>query len=198
MIISLSGPSGIGKGFIKERLLQLYPEIQELAWYTTRKLRLNEQGGNRVQISLSEFNQSVKLGKLILVQDLFGHRYGLRKKDLKKSSDLKLIELHPVNLVKAIKINSDIFAIGLVTSDLSLLRKRLTFIRKTESEAEIEKRVAMAKSEIETILQHRLLYASVIEITEAEEHLVFDKVHAILQSQIKLKGGKNETRNTNW
>ena len=190
MIISFSGPSGIGKGFIRERLLQLYPDIQELVWYTTRTLRPNEQGSNRIQVSLSEFNQSVELGRLALVQDLFGHRYGLKKEDLVASSGIRLTELHPVNLVEALKINPAIFAIGLVTSDLSLLRKRLAVVRKTENEAEIEKRVTKAKSEIETILQYRSLYASVIEITEADEDLVFDKVHVMLQSQIKPKGGE--------
>ena len=191
MIISFSGPSGIGKGFIKERLLQLYPEIQELAWYTTRNLRPNEQDGNRVQVSLPDFNQLVELGKLVLVQkNLFGHCYGLRKEDLETSSDIKLTELHPANLVEALRINPAIFAIGFVTSDLSLLHKRLAVVRKTESEAEIEKRVTNAKSEIEAILQYRSLYASVIEITEADEDLVFDKVHVMLQSQIKPKGGE--------
>lgn len=198
MIISFSGPSGIGKGFIKEQLLQLYPHIQELVWYTTRPLRSNEQGGNRIHISLPEFNQLAGFGELVLVQDLFGHRYGLRKEDLVTGPGIKLTELHPANLVEALKINPTIFAIGFVTFDLSLLHKRLSIVRKTESEAEIEKRVTKAKSEIETILQHRSLYASVIEITEVEEDQVFSKVHSILQSQIKPKGGKNETRNTSW
>lgn len=191
MIISFSGPSGIGKGFIKELLLELYPEIQELTWYTTRNLRPNEQGGNRIQVSLPEFNQLVELGNLVLVQkNLFGHCYGLKKEDLETSSDIKLTELHPSNIVEALRINPAIFTIGFVTSDLSLLRKRLAVVRKTESEAEIEKRVTNAKSEIGTILQYRSLYASVIEITEADEDFVFDKVHAILQPQIKLKGEK--------
>lgn len=191
MIISFSGPSGIGKGFIKERLLQVYPEIQELVWYTTRNLRPSEQGGNRVQTSLPEFNQLVELGKLVLVQkNLFGHCYGLRKEDLETSSNIKLTELHPANLVEALRINPAIFTIGLVTSDLALLRKRLSLVRKTESDVEIEKRVTNAKSEIEAILEHRSLYASVIEITEANEDFVFDKVHLILQLQIKPKGGK--------
>ena len=112
MIISLSGPSGIGKGFIKERLLQLYPHIQELAWFTTRTLRSNEHGGNRIHVSLPEFNQLAGFGELVLVQDLFGHRYGLRKEDSLPSSDIKLTELHPDNLLKALRINHAIFAIG--------------------------------------------------------------------------------------
>ncbi len=190
MIISLSGPSGIGKGFVKERLLQIFPQIQELVWFTTRPLRSNEQqGGNRIHISLSEFNQMNEFGELVLVQDLFGHRYGLRKEDLLPSSDIKLTEVHPDNMLEAFRINPEIFAIGFVTHDLSLLYKRLSVLRKTESPAEIEKRVATAESEIETILQRRSLFTSVIEVTEAGESLVVEEVSAVLKSQLERKGG---------
>lgn len=189
MIISLSGPSGIGKGFIKERLLQLYPHIQELKWFTTRTLRPNEQGGNRIHVSLPEFNQLAESGELVLVQDLYGHRYGLRKKDVLPSSDTKLTELHPDNLLETIRINPEIFAIGLVTFDLSLLYKRLSVLRKTESSAEIEKRVTTAESEIKTILQRSSLFTSVIEVTEAGESRVLNAVLAVLASHLTNKGG---------
>lgn len=189
MIISLSGPSGIGKGFIKERLLQLYPHVHELGWFTTRPLRSNEQDGNRIHVSLPEFNQLAGFGELVLVQDLFGHRYGLRKEDLFPSSDIKLTELHPDNLLEALRINPAIFTIGFVTFDLSLLHKRLSVLRKTESSAEIEKRVATAESEIETILQRRSLFTSVIEVTEAGESLVLNQVLAVLTSHLTKKGG---------
>lgn len=190
MIISLSGPSGIGKGFIKECILQTYPHIQELVWFTTRPLRSNEQqGGNRINVSFPEFNQMAGFGELVLVQDLFGHRYGLRKEDLLPSSHTKLTELHPDNLLEALRINPAIFAIGLVTFDLSLLHKRLSAVRKTESPAEIEKRVATAKGEIETILQRRSLFTSVIEITEAGESSVLDEILAVLKPHLTKKGG---------
>jgi guanylate kinase len=188
MIISLSGPSGIGKGFVKERLLQLYPHIQELKWFTTRPLRPNEQDGNRIRVSLPQFSQLVEFDKLVLVQDLFGHRYGLRKEDLIPSSNIRLTELHPDNLLEALGINPMIFAIGFVTFDLSLLHKRLSVLRKTESPAEIEKRVAMAASEIETILRQRSLFASVIEVTEARETLLLDEVLTVLASGLTKKG----------
>lgn len=189
MIISLSGPSGIGKGFIKERLLQLYPHIQELAWFTTRLLRPNEQGGNRVHVSLPEFNQLAEFGELVLVQDLFGHRYGLRKEDLLPCSDIKLTEVHPDNMLEALRINPEIFAIGLVTFDLSLLHKRLSVVRNTESSAEIEKRVTTAESEIKSIIQRSSLFTSVIEVTEAGESRVLDAVLAVLTPYLTKKGG---------
>ncbi len=189
MIISLSGPSGIGKGFIKERLLQLHPHIQELAWFTTRPLRPNEQGGNRIHVPVLEFNRMTDSSELVLVQDLFGHRYGLRKEDLLPSSDIKLTEVHPDNMLEALRINPEIFTIGLVTFDLSLLHKRLSVVRKTESLAEIEKRVTTAESEINTILLRSSLFTSVIEVTEAGESRVLDAVLEVLASHLTKKGG---------
>lgn len=189
MIISLSGPSGIGKGFIKDRLLQLYPHIQELAWFTTRLLRPNEQGGNRIHVPVLEFNRMADSSELVLVQDLFGHRYGLRKEDLLPSSDIKLTEVHPDNILEALRINPEIFAIGLVTFDLSLLHKRLSVVRNTESSAEIEKRVTTAESETKTILQRSSLFTSVIEVTEAGESRVLDAVLEVLASHLTKKGG---------
>lgn len=189
MIIALSGPSGIGKGYVKERLLQLYPNIMELAWCTTRSLRTNEQvGGNRTRVSVSEFGRMADVGELMLIQNLFGHRYGLRTEDLLPTTGIKLTELHPDNMSEALKINPAIIAIGFVTFELSLLHKRLAVVRKTESPAEIARRVAAAEIEIKTILQRRSLYTSVIEITEAKERMVFDKVLATLTPHLQ-KGG---------
>lgn len=189
MIIALSGPSGIGKGYIKEQLLRLYPNIRELTWFTTRPLRTNEWvGGNRIHVTVSEFNRMAGAGELVLIQDLFGHRYGLKKENLLPTTDVRLTELHPDNVPEALKINPAIIVIGLVTFDLSLLRKRLTLVRKTESPVEIEKKIAMAESEIRTIMRQKSLYTAVIEVTETKEHMVFDEVLAILAPYIQ-KGG---------
>jgi guanylate kinase len=187
VIISLSGPSGIGKGFIKERLLQMYPHIKELAWFTTRPPRTKEHHGNRIHVLPPEFGELVESGELSLVQDLYGHRYGLRKEDLLSSSDIKLTELHPDNLLEALRISPTILAIGFVTFDPSLLYKRLSVVRKTESAVEIEQRVAMAKVEMETILRQKALFTSVIEVTEVGESLVLEQVLAVLTSHLTGK-----------
>lgn len=188
MIISLTGPSGIGKGFVKERLLRIYPCIEELAWFTTRPLRPNEQHGNRVHVSFSEFNGFVESGELVLVQNLYGHRYGLKREDLLPNLSVRLTEFHPNNLEEAFLINSTILAIGFVTFDLSLLYERLAISRRTESAAEIEQRIAVAEDEIKTVLRHKSLFQSVIEVTKASEAVVFDQVLAILTPHLKGKG----------
>jgi guanylate kinase len=191
MIICLSGPSGIGKGFIQERLLQAYPFIKELVWLTTRTLRPNEEKRNRISVSESEFDNFTKTGELVLVQNIFGHRYGLRKEDLLPSSRACLTEIHPDNLKVALEINPEIISIGLITFDLPLLHRRLSTIRKTESAPEIEKRVATAKIEIETIIRNRLLFTAVIEVGKSSESSIISQVIAVLNPYLTGKENGN-------
>lgn len=179
-VIAFCGPSGIGKGFIKEQLLQTYSFIEELVWFTTRPLRPNEEQGNRISVPLYKFNQLDEDGELILVQDLFGHRYGLKRDDLLPNLRIRITELHPDNLKKALKINPAIIAIGFITNEHSLLQKRLSAVRNTESPAEIDQRIIGAKIEIETILKQKSLFTSVIEVTRYSETSIFDQVLAIL------------------
>lgn len=180
MIIAFSGPSGIGKGFIKEGLLRLHPHMKELKWLTTRSLRMNENAGNRIHVPAEQFALLVQSDEVVLAQNHFGHQYGLKKGDLSPSQETKLTELHPSIATEALRINPEIILIGLVTFDLLLLRKRLTLIRKTESQAEIEKRLAQAEDEIKMILKQRELFASVIEVSESKEPFLIDEVRSIL------------------
>lgn len=195
MIISLSGPSGVGKAFVKERLLMRFPAISEIPWFTTRLLRSDELGGNRVSLPPSAFGERERTGDLILVQDLYGHRYGLSRNALLPSLGVRLIELHPDNLRQALDINPDILTIGLVVFDLSLLRERLS-TRKTEGQSEIEQRIAAAEQEVRSILGQREIFTSVIEVSRESEATVFDQVLAVVSSQLQEKGEGNEPEYT--
>lgn len=181
MIIALSGPSGIGKGYIKGQLLHEYPHMRELPWLTTRQLRPHEQSGNhRVSVTLDAFNEAEKSGRLALVRDLYGHRYGLEKEHLRHSDGIKLTELHPDVLHAAQRANPAIIVIGLITRDVTLLRERLSIIRRTESPTEIETRISNAIAEIDAMRRIESSYTSLIEITRQSESLVFDQVRAVL------------------
>ncbi len=185
MIIAFSGPSGIGKGFIKEGLLRLHPHMKELEWLTTRSLRSNGKEGNRTHVSAEQFTFLVQSGEVVLAQNHFGHQYGLRKGDLSPSQETRLTELHPCTVAEALRINPEIILVGLVTFDISLLRRRLTIIRKTESPAEIEKRLTQADDEIKAILGQRELFASVVEVSEAKEPFLMDEILSVLPNFMK-------------
>jgi len=186
MLIAFTGPSGIGKGFVKEKLLQSYSFIKELVWFTTRELRPNEQKSNRIVLLEEEFNDLVISNKLVLVQnDLFGHSYGISKDDLLPNSCVNLTEIHIDNVKQALEINPDILLIGFITHDFSILRSRLSLIRKTESSMEIEKRIFSAQIEVEIILSNKNLFTSIIEVNKYTENMISEKVMTILANNFK-------------
>lgn len=198
MIIALSGPSGAGKGYLKERLINRYPFIQELIWITTRPIRVNESCNNRVSVSISEFEKLAKENKIILIQDLYGHRYGIRRDDFLDDSGVKLTELHPSNIKDALKINPSIIVIGLIASDLLLLQKRLSMIRKTESDLEIKKRISMANLEIDIILQNKEVVESIFDVSQISEELIFDQVVGVLAPYLVLGGDFHVSTYKSW
>jgi len=191
MLIALTGPSGIGKGFIKGKLLQVYPFIEELVWFTTRGPRPNEQKSNRIFVSQKEFNTLVTSNNLALVQnDLFGHSYGINKKDLLPSSSIKLTEIHVDNIKQALEINPTILVIGLITHDFSIIRNRLSVIRKSENLIEIEKRIISAKIEVENILSNKDLFTSIIEVNKISESTILKQIISVLVNDLKEKEDK--------
>ena len=149
MIIALSGPSGIGKGYFKDAIISKHPEVKEIVWYTTRALRPNEK--NRQSISEEEFCSMIASGELVLIQEVFDHYYGVKKADLLKEKGIWMTEIHPYIMAEAKRINGKIISIGLVTDDLNLLKDRLVNRRKTEKKAEIRNRLRAAKSEMDVI-----------------------------------------------
>lgn len=186
MIIALSGPSGIGKGYFKESVLLKHPEVKELIWYTTRTLRPNEK--NRKSVSDAEFDELLKSEKMVLVQEMFGHRYGVHLDDLIKESGIWLTEVHPYVVMEAKRINPQIVTIGMLTEDLGLLRERLVVKRKTEKPDEIEIRLSIAKSEMNAIKENSALYDKILVITRENEHLVANMAQELFRHFVEERG----------
>ena len=186
MIIVLSGPSGIGKGYIKESLKEKYPNIEELVWYTTRNLRPNElTNSNRKHLSEEEFKKMAEEGEMALVQGIFGHRYAVRKQDLLPREGVFLTEIHPFVIEEAKIINPNIIAIGLVTDDYALLRERMTNRRKTESLDEVERRIQAAKDEVNAIRDKAQFYDSFITIKRDNESQIATMAQELLSKYVE-------------
>lgn len=171
MIIVLSGPSGIGKGYIKEFLKKKYSYIEELVWCTTRNLRPNELiNSNRKHVSKEEFEKMIERNEIVLVQNVFGHQYAIRKQDFLSNEGIFLTEIHPFVIEKAKNINPHIITIGLVTDDYDLLRERLVDRRKTESLDEVKCRTQLAEDEVNVIRKKIRFYDSIITVRRDNEN----------------------------
>ncbi len=175
MIVSLSGPSGIGKGFLKQMLKGYFPNSSELVWYTTRPLRKGEgPGTNRDHLSLEEFEKLNEAGEMIFVQNVYGNYYGVKLSDLFASTDgIVFTEFHP-NIVEdvfnvLIDASMDFYMIGMTTDQKGFIRHRLADVRRTETPEEIDKRVEEAENEIKQIEKNRKYFDRLIMINDRNE-----------------------------
>jgi len=190
MLIAFSGPSGIGKGFVKQELFARFPHLEEVRWMTTRALRPGERGGNRVSISRGDFARLADSGELVLVQELYGNGYGVRKADILPCARKRIVEIHPDNIEPALCINPALIAVGFLTADTSLLFERLSVRSAAGSSAEIAERLRAAEREIETMRRLSRLYHAIIDVTKDNEASVFERVLHVL-NPILSTGGRH-------
>ena len=151
--IIVSGPSGVGKGTICDRL------IKELdAWYsvsmTTRDMRDGEVDGiNYYFISKEEFKKRIDEGKLLEYNIYNDNYYGTPKdKVLEKLEEGKNVFLEiDVNGARNIKnIFADALLIYIAPPSIEELRERL-ISRGTEDIETINNRLIIAEEELKQI-----------------------------------------------
>ena len=151
--IVISGPSGVGKGTICEKL------IKDLnAWYsvsmTTRGIREGEVDGvNYYFVTKEEFKKRIEEGKLLEYNIYNDNYYGTPKdKVLEKLEEgINVFSEIDVNGAKNIKnIFPDALLIYIAPPSIDVLKERLVG-RGTEDMGTIEKRLKIAEDELKMI-----------------------------------------------
>ena len=153
-LIVISGPSGVGKSTIRDRLL----EKNDNLWYsismTTRSPREGEEHGvHYFFVTEEEFLKSIQKNELIEYMEVYkGTYYGTPKKEidkrLKKGIDV-LLEIDVDGASKIRKFYKDAILIFITPPSMEELEKRLK-LRNTNSIEDIKERLIKAKYEIET------------------------------------------------
>ena len=187
MLISLTGPSGIGKGHIKKHLLRVFPELREVVWLTTRPLRQDEttNQSNREHVTHQEFQSLVEQDEVLFVQRLYGHCYGLRKSGLWSAADgYWMVEFHIENLLEAKKTGLNMFAVGMVPDGLAILADRLT-TRGGEDTDNIRQRLEASCEEINQIQLNRHLFDEVFTVSAENQHMICAVVSHVIGRQMK-------------
>ena len=183
MIITVTGPSGIGKGYLISGLTSLFPAMREPTWLTTRPLRAGEETRpSRVNISLGEFQLLDKGGQIVLAQHIFGHYYGLVLDPGRFQNGIWITELHVENITRALNLGLPIHPIALIPADISFLRLRLEQYRATETQDEIEQRLIRAGEEIEWIIQNHERFIHTFTISQDNEIYIIEEVVAAIEN----------------
>lgn len=151
-IFLVSGPSGVGKGTIREYILN----DQELNMClsiscTTRKPRVGEKNGvDYYYISEEEFVEKIASNSFVEHVKYVGNRYGTLKSELERITNNGQNVFLEIEIVGALKVieEMDVVSIFILPPNKEALQKRLQG-RGTESEEVIADRLHKAQVEME-------------------------------------------------
>ena len=163
LLIIMSGPSGVGKGTIREKAMEdkslnLFYSIS----MTTRNPRPGEQNGREYYfVSKEEFQRNIENGNLLEWAEFVGNRYGTPKDKVEQMRDegknvLLEIDVNGTSQVLSKLDKNDVISVFIAPPSLEELEARIRG-RSTETDDVIKNRLAQASRELSQKDQYRFV-----------------------------------------
>ncbi|KAL6230602.1 hypothetical protein BDW75DRAFT_63281 [Aspergillus navahoensis] len=152
--IVISGPSGVGKGTLVQKLFDEHPNTFAFTVsHTTRKPRIGEvEGRNYFFVTPSTFGNLISQEAFVEHATFSGNQYGTSKRTITDQMAKGLVVVLDIEMngVKQTKANPSIDAryVFIKPPSFETLERRLRG-RGTEKDEDIQKRLAQAKAEVE-------------------------------------------------
>ena len=179
----ISAPSGCGKTTIVDRLLKRHPEWVRSISATTRQPRAGEKDGqDYFFVTAKVFKEMETKDELLESAKVYDYFYGTPKKFVMDALALgkKVILAIDVQgagkVKKALDGKAPLLTIFILPPSVKVLRERLEG-RRTESAAEVQRRIEVAQDEIKEAGSYDLAFVNqnleqtVLEIEEGIEKL---------------------------
>lgn len=151
-VLVITGPSGVGKGTLIERLLERIPELELSVSATTRQPRPGEiEGGDYHYLTEEEFQRRVEAGDFLEHAGYSGHRYGTLREEVERrlaAGRSVVLEIEVQGARQVRDAMPEAVPIFIAPPDRAALRDRLEG-RGTDPAEAIERRLRTAETELE-------------------------------------------------
>ena len=172
VIFGLTGPSGVGKGFIKDCLKKSYPQLVELSVITTRRRRVSDGADRVTDVPVGLFLEGTRGSDIVFAHQPFGTEsdwYGFCRQQIESylsQGKQILTEIHVDNVKLFKETYGDKVTLIAMKADENLLRENL-MVRNSETDSEVNCRLQAAIHEIEAIqkLETLGMFDAVVELT---------------------------------
>lgn len=161
LLIVMSGPSGVGKGTIRQHFEQ--NESLNLAYsvsMTTRLPRENEVDGVHYFFTdRNHFEEAIEKGELLEWAEFVGNYYGTPKKyveELRNQGKNVLLEIEVQGAIQVKEACPDALTIFIIPPSLEELESRIRG-RNSEAEEVVQQRLAKASKEMKLVHHYKYI-----------------------------------------
>ena len=187
LLIILSGPSGVGKGCVRQEIMKndKLGLVYSISMTTRKKREKEVDGRDYYFVSDEEFQRNIDNGNFLEWANFVGHRYGTPKDKVEQ------LRNQGKNVFLEIEINGANQVMSKIHDD-----RMISFFLMPPSFQALENRIRKRKTESEEIIQERLQKGlKEMTMTENYDHVVInDRVQRAAQEIIDLIKAKNKKR----
>jgi guanylate kinase len=147
-VLVVTGPSGVGKGTLIRRLLELRPDYRLSVSATTRRPRTGEEDGRDYHfLTEQEFERRLAAGDFLEHALYAGNYYGTLKEEVDREPGNLVLEIEVEGARQVKQRLPEATQVFIAPPSDATLRKRLEG-RMTDTPEAIERRLARAKEEL--------------------------------------------------
>ena len=188
MLITVSGPSGSGKGTVLGELIKKRDDVKISVSMTTRQKRNGEiDGVNYYFVTKEYFEKKINESSMLEYAQYAGNYYGTPKEpvdEMLKAGKAVILEIDVQGADKIKEIYPNVIRIFIMPPSVSVLERRLRG-RNTEDEETINHRLVIAKGEMRMASEYDF-----IVINDELDSAVKD-VETIIDAE-RLKASRNK------